>query len=111
MRKDARKAALAAYRERKFAGGIFAVRCSPSGQLWVGSAPDLGTIQNRLWFALRQGASMNKRMQAAWQDHGPDSFTFEEVERLDEEADPYLRDKQRKERLDHWRAAMGAEAV
>jgi hypothetical protein len=111
MRKDARKAALAAYRERKVAGGIFAVRCLPSGQLWVGVAPDLGTIQNRLWFALRQGASMNKVMQAAWQDHGADAFTFEEVERLAEEADPYLRDKQRKERLEHWRVTMGAEAV
>jgi hypothetical protein len=111
LRKDTRKAALAAYRERKVAGGIFAVRCLASGQLWVGAAPDLSTIQNRLWFALRQGASPNKPMQAAWRDHGAENFAFEEVERLAEEADPYLRDIKRKERLDHWRAAMGAEAV
>ena len=111
MSQSARKAAIAAYRERKVVGGIFAVRCLPSGQLWVGVAPDLSTIQNRIWFALRQGASTNKAMQAAWQDHGAESFAFEEVERLPEEADPYLRDRQRRARLEHWRAELGAEAA
>lgn len=43
--------------------------------------------------------------------HGAESFAFEEVERQDEEAVPYLRDRMLKERLRHWCAASGAEAI
>jgi hypothetical protein len=31
-----RKAAVAAYKERKSACGIYALRCGPSGEVWVG---------------------------------------------------------------------------
>jgi hypothetical protein len=52
MNRDERKAAVAAYRERKAAAGIFAVVCQPSGRRWIGRAFDLRTVQNRLWFTL-----------------------------------------------------------
>ncbi len=55
MNREQRKAALTAYRERKAVAGIYAVICHASGQRWVGRALDLGTVQNRLWFTLRQG--------------------------------------------------------
>ena len=37
--------------------------------------------------------------------------TFEECERLEEEETPYIRDALLKERLLHWRAQLGAEAI
>ena len=40
-----------------------------------------------------------------------DCFTFEEMERLDEEELSYVRDRGLKERLAHWRAVLGAMAV
>ena len=43
--------------------------------------------------------------------HGPDNLTFEECERLEEEATPYIRDALLKERMLHWRAQLDAEAV
>jgi hypothetical protein len=55
MDRDQRKAAVTAYQERKAIAGIYAVICRPSGQRWIGRALDLGTVQNRLWFTLRQG--------------------------------------------------------
>ena len=48
MKGEDRKRAVAAYKERKVEAGIYVVRCLASGQVWVGSAPDLSTIQNRL---------------------------------------------------------------
>jgi hypothetical protein len=106
-----RKAATAAYKERKTFAGIFVIRCTASPQAWVGQTPNLEKIQNRIWFTLRQGSHTCRTLQAAWTAHGPDSLTFRECERLEEEATPYIRDALLKERALHWRSQFGAEAV
>lgn len=106
-----RRAAVARYRERKTVAGIYAVLCRATGQRWAGHAPDLSTIRNRLWFTLRHGSSPHRSLQAVWNAHGAESFAFEEIEHLDEEAVPYLRDRMLKDRLRHWCAASGAEAI
>lgn len=106
-----RKAAAAAYKERKVAFGIYAVRCLPTGQVWCGRALDLGAIQNRIWFTLRQNNSRHASLQAAWNAHGANAFVLEEIERLDEETLAYVRDRVLKERLIHWCAAQRAEAI
>ena len=108
---SARKAAIAAYKERKSVAGIFAIRCKATSEVWVGQTPDLEKIQNRIRFTLRQGSHPCRSLQAAWTAHGPDSFAFEGCERLDEEEVPYIRDALLKERALHWRKQLGAEAV
>ena len=52
-----RKAAIAAYRERKTFAGVFVIRCKASPQTWVGQTSNLEKIQNRIWFTLRQAAT------------------------------------------------------
>jgi hypothetical protein len=111
MKREDRKAALSAYKERKVAAGIYAVRCATTGQQWVGRAPDLSTIQNRLWFTLRHGNAPHPTLQAAWNAHGAESFRFEIVEQLAEEPSAYLREAALKDRLAHWSTAMKAEAL
>ena len=106
-----RKAALAAYKERTVAPGIYAVRCRSSGEIWVGAAQNLQTVQNRIWFSLRMGNSVHRDLQRAWSAHGGDQFTFEALERLDEEESPYVRDALLKERLVHWRSELAALAI
>lgn len=106
-----KKAAIAAYKERKTAAGIFVVRCKASAEIWVGQAPDLEKIQNRIWFSLRHGGHRCRSLQAAWATHGPESLTFEECERLDDEETPYIRNALLKERMLHWQSRLGAEAI
>jgi hypothetical protein len=106
-----RKAAIAAYKERKIIAGIFVVRCTASSETWVGQSPNLEKIQNRIWFSLRQGNHTCRSLQAAWAAHGPDGLTFAECERLEEEEMPYVRDALLKERALHWRSQLGAMAV
>ena len=108
---SARKAAIAAYKERKSVAGIFVIRCEASSQAWVGQSPNLEKIQNRIWFSLRQGNHPCRSLQAAWTAHGADSLTFEACERLEEEETAYIRDALLKERVLHWRKQLGAEAV
>src|SRR3954469_8606843 len=106
-----RKAALAAYKERKVAGGVYAVRCTASGQVWIGGAQNLATVQNRIWFTLRMGSSAHRELQSAWSACGGDQFTFETLERLDDEESPYVRDALLKERVAHWRSELSALAI
>jgi hypothetical protein len=106
-----RKAAIAAYKERKTIAGIYVVRCAASGQAWVGQAPNLETIQNRIWFSLRQGAHPCRSLQAAWKAHGEAGLAFGECERLEDEESAYVRNALLKERLLHWRDELKAEVV
>jgi hypothetical protein len=111
MNTNARKAAIAAYKERKGVAGIYAVRCTASGEVWVGQSPNLDTVQNRIWFTLRVAGNLNRALQRAWDDHGAESFVFDVVEQLEEDDLAYSRDALLKERLAHWRSALGAALI
>lgn len=106
-----RKAAIAAYKQRKTARGVFAIRCAPSGQVWVGESRHLDTQQNGIWFSLRQGSNRNASLQAAWTEHGEAAFSFEALERLPEETSAYLLRSVLKERCALWRARIGAQVA
>ncbi len=84
---------------------------SPPNPSWVGRALNLETIQNRLWFALRQGAAANRGLQQAWNAHGEDSFGFAALEQLEDEALVYVRDAALKDRLAYWRVHLSASAI
>jgi hypothetical protein len=111
MRIKDRKAAASAYKEREVESGIYAVRCEASGEVWVGSSPDLSKIQNRLWFTLRQGTNTHRSLQTAWNAHGAEAFSFEIVERLDAEEIGYVRDRLTKERLIQWAEQLRAVRI
>ncbi len=111
MDKAERKAAISAYKERKVAAGIYAIRCRPSGETWVGQAPDVSKIANRITFTLRQGSHPHPSLQAALKKHGADAFTFEIVEELEEKESDYLRQDALKERHAHWLAELHASAI
>jgi hypothetical protein len=106
-----RKAAIAAYKERKTVAGIYVVRCAASGEAWIGQAPNLETIQNRIWFSLRQGSHTCRRLQAAWNAHGEAGLTFGECERLEDEETAYVRNALLKERMLHWLSELKAEPI
>ena len=111
MKSDDKKAAIAAYKERKTVAGIFVIRCGGSGQTWVGQTPNLDTVQNRIWFSLRMGSHAHRDLQSAWATHGGDAFTFEAVERLKDEELTYVRDTLLKERAAHWRSTLNGSAI
>jgi len=112
MQKQERKAAIAAYKERKAVPGVFAVRCDASGEAWVGAWADVDTIQNRIWFSLRQGAHHNRDLLTAWKKHGEDQFRFEVLERLDEKDDAFFTPNAfLKTRAAHWLQSLEAKPL
>ncbi len=108
MDRQDRKAAIASYKERKPAHGVFAVICTATGQAWVGRSRHLDTQRNGLWFALRHGSSPHQALQAAWKLHGEGEFRFEELERLRDDFSELLRADELKKRQAIWRARLDA---
>lgn len=107
-----RKALLREYKERKVESGVYAVRCVPTSQVWIGVAPDLSNRQNGVWFSLRQGSHREKSLQAAWNAHGAEAFVFEAVEAVDIEGlEGSMRASKLKDRRAHWIATLNATGL
>jgi len=98
-----RKAAVAAYKERRPAFGVYAVICDATGEAWVGASRHLDTQKNSLWFSLTHGGSPHRTLQAAFRLHGAEAFRFEELERLREDFPPLGRGDEMKRRQALWR--------
>jgi hypothetical protein len=112
MEQQARKAAVAAYKERESAPGLYALTCTPTGERWVGRATDLAAIENRLRFALRRATTPPRSLAAAARAHGEEAFAFEVLERIeDKDASRELIAAMLKTRLQHWRETLGAETI
>lgn len=111
MDRAGKRAAISAYKERKSAAGVFAVRCEASAEVWVGGTPTLDTVQTRIWFSLRLGSSPHRGVQAAWAAHGESAFSFERLETYDEDEAHLMQAEWLKHRTLHWRAQLGAKPM
>jgi hypothetical protein len=100
------------YKDREVEAGIYAIRCAPTGEVWIGGTPDLSTRRNGVWFSLRMGGHTSPSLQAAWTLHGEAAFVFEVLEVLDDEGLERLgRASLLVERREHWRASLKAEGL
>lgn len=111
MDRAARKAAIAAYKEKPTRAGVFAVRCAASGEVWVGVSQRLDAQQTSLWFQLRHGGSPHPSLRSAWAAHGEAAFGFETLDTAPETLTPIGRADFLKARLDHWRLKLGAVRI
>lgn len=112
MDKDRKRELVQAFRERERVQGVFAVRCSTSGEVWVSTSRNLDVQRNGVWSSLRFGGHPNKAVQAAWKAHGEDAFAYEIVEALDQgELSATGFDDLLKVRERYWREALGAKAL
>ena len=111
MEREARRAAVAAYKKRESIAAIYVVRSAGSGEAWVGHTPNIDTIRNRIWFALRTGGHMNKALQAAWNRDGEDAFSLEPLELVDGETLGFMADKVLRAKAADWRDKLSAGAV
>jgi hypothetical protein len=100
------------YKNREVEAGIYAIRCAPTGEVWVGGTPELATRQSGVWFSLRMGGHSSISLRAAWKAHGEAAFSFEVLEVLDDKTLEQLgRASWLAERREHWRTALGAEGL
>jgi hypothetical protein len=106
-----KKAAIAAYHEKRPAFGVFAVICSATGDVWVDHSRHVDTQRNGLWFALRHGTSPYKSLQSVWATQGEEAFRFEELERLRHDYPQIGVKDELKRRAARWKARLPARAL
>ena len=117
MKAEEKRAARAAYKERKSIAGVYALRCAPTGEVWVGQTRDLEKIWNRISFTLRSGgasrpgAGAERALAAAWAAHGEAAFTLEVLERLDDETLDFALRSALDERAAYWREKLVAAQI
>lgn len=109
MNRDRKRALTAAYKERKARPGVFAIRCTITGEAWVGASRELHNRQNGFWMGLRLGSHPKRELQTAWKAHGEAAFVYEELEELDAEGlEGWALDQALKARAARWKAELGA---
>src|SRR4051812_48168339 len=85
---EQKKDAIHAFKERKSALGVFAVRCTATGHVWVGASRNLHAARNGIWFALRHGGHRDRPLQDEWNAQGEPAFEYEVLEKLEDDAAP-----------------------
>lgn len=111
MKTADRRAALAAYKQKKPAAGVYVVRCAATGEAWIGMSRHLESQQTSLWFQLRHAGLPNAALRSAWLTCGEHAFGFEVLETVDAELTPLGLTDFLKRRAAHWREELGAKAV
>ncbi len=57
--------------------GVFQIKNTLNGKIFIGSSVNLNAIWNRHRFQLEAGLHANKELQKDWNASGPDNFVFE----------------------------------
>lgn len=70
------------YKERKRPAGVFAIRNTVNGKVFLGSSLNLEGPLNRHRFMLSIGKHEVPALQQDWNTFGPDRFTFEILEEV-----------------------------
>ena len=77
-----RKALIREYKAHRRPMGVFQVRNTLSGKVFLGSTVDLPSMLNRQRAQLQMGAHPNRELQADWRSHGAAAFAFEVLDTL-----------------------------
>lgn len=84
---DTRRVLTRHYKDSVRPAGVFAVRNTASGRVYVAASLDVEGAMNRARFELGLRSHRNKALQADWLAHGAAHFTFEVIDRVKERED------------------------
>ena len=85
--KERRKQLVREYKERKKQIGVYAIRNKVTGRIFLDRALNLDVAYNKHKFQLQIGSHRNKEMQKDWNRYGEDNFSYEVIERLEDDSD------------------------
>ena len=77
-----KKALKREYKETARPMGVFQIRNTVNGKVWIGTSVDLPSILNRHRAQLRAGSHRNKALQQDWNAFGMEAFALEILDTL-----------------------------
>ena len=90
--------------------GIYAIRNTATGQVWVGASRNVDGMLNRIRFELRMRGHRDASLAQAWARDGSDNFSFEVLDRVKPRTDPaFDYDAELAAMLSLWQAELGAQ--
>ena len=111
LSKEQKKEAINSFKERKSLLGVFAVRCTTSGKVWVGFSRNLDATRNGIWFSLRHGGHRDKPLQDEWNAQGEPAFQYEVLEKLKDDVTLLLVAELLKDTKRRWMAQLDARGL
>ena len=108
---EEKKRAIRQYKERKPLVGVFAVRCAAGGQVWVGFSRNLDATRNSVWFSLSSGVHRDRALQEEWNAHGELGFSYEVLEKFEDDVPAIAIRDRLKDRKQHWMSELGARGL
>ena len=109
--KAERRQIAAEFKERKVPQGIYAIRCTTTGETWVGSSTNLNAVRNSQWFQLRGGLHRNASLQAVWQHQTEQAFLLDVLEQFDDDLSPLLLSDHSKKKKNEWVETLRAHTL
>lgn len=76
------------YKERPKQGGVFQIKNTQNGKVFLGSSLNPEGFLNRQKFQLKLGQHKNKALQKDWKEFGEENFLFEILEVLEDKDEP-----------------------
>lgn len=73
-----------AYKQMKFPAGVFQIRNTSNGKIYIDSSVNLSSIWNRHKTQLKFGGHPNEELQKDWNLLGEDCFVYEIVSEIDQ---------------------------
>lgn len=78
------------YKQIKYKMGVFQIRNVVSGKIFIGSSLDLAAIWHAQKLQLNMGMHQNADLQKDWKEFGPENFSYEILEEIQETDDKPL---------------------
>ncbi len=96
---DRKKELIKQYKETKTEAGVYHIKNTVNGKVFVVATPNLKTINGRL-MELRMGSYTNKKLQEEWNEYGENAFVIEVLEILEEPEEGFFDKKDELKKLE-----------
>lgn len=75
------------YKLMKFPAGVFQIRNTKNGKIFVNSSVNLDKVWNSQKFQLQLGGHPNRKLQEEWKEFGAENFVFEILDEVDQDGE------------------------
>ncbi|KAA0562229.1 GIY-YIG nuclease family protein [Rossellomorea aquimaris] len=88
------------YKETPVEAGVFQISNQQNNKIYIGRTKNLKTLNGIKFMLENNGFTTSKALQTEWNQYGKDAFTFELLEKLKKNDDPFVTEKEALDELE-----------
>jgi len=95
------------YKETSVEAGVYQIKNKVNNKLFIGSTRNVKTLNGIKFMLETNGFTTSKALQEDYNNYGKEAFTFEILEKLKKNDDPYFNEKQALQELEQkWQESL-----